>query len=137
MSRDGLIPSFLCKVHPKYGTPHIVTIMVGTTVALISGFTPIGIVAEMCNIGSLFAFIIVAASVLILRHTQPNLERPFLCPAPYIVVPLAIISCFYIMISLPQITWIRFIVWSVFGSGIYFFYGSRNSKLNQKSLPVA
>ena len=131
MSRDGLIPSSLYKVHPKYGTPHIVTILVGMTVALISGFAPINLVAEMCNIGTLFAFIIAAASVLILRRTQPNLERPFRCPAPYIVAPLAMASCFYIMISLPEATWIRFIVWSVVGLGVYLLYGSRHSKLNR------
>jgi APA family basic amino acid/polyamine antiporter len=137
MSRDGLIPQGLCKVHPRYGTPHIITIIVGLTVAMIAGFTPIGMVAEMCNIGTLFAFVVATACVLVLRKTQPTLERPFRCPAVGLVVPLAILSCLYIMASLPAATWIRFIVWSVLGTIIYAFYGSRSSRLNQKAVPAS
>ncbi|MTJ81388.1 MAG: amino acid permease [Telmatospirillum sp.] len=137
MSRDGLIPEWLCKVHPKYGTPHIITIIVGITVALISGFTPIGLVAEMCNIGTLFAFVVATTCVIILRKTQPDLERPFRCPAVWVVVPLAVLSCLYIMFSLPAATWIRFIAWSVLGTIIYAFYGSRSSRLNRNAVPAS
>lgn len=136
MARDGLIPAGLCKIHPRYGTPHIITIIVGTAVALISGFTPIGLVAEMCNIGTLFAFIIATSCVLILRRTQPNLDRPFRCPAPYVVVPLAMLSSFVIMISLPASTWWRFAIWSLIGAAIYFAYGYRKSALNNIARPV-
>lgn len=129
MARDGLIPSGICKVHPKYGTPHIATIGVGTVIAVITGFTPIGVVAEMCNIGTLFAFIVTSACVLILRRTQPDLPRPFRCPAANIVAPLAIITSIIIMLSLPAATWIRFIVWSLIGTGVYAFYGYRRSVL--------
>ena len=129
MSRDGLIPPGLCKVHPKYGSPHIITLIVGLTVAAIAGFTPIGLVAEMCNIGTLFAFIVTSACVLILRKTHPNLERPFRCPAAWVVAPLAIICSLIIMFSLPGATWVRFVLWSVIGVVVYFLYGARRSKL--------
>lgn len=129
MARDGLIPEGICKVHPKYGTPHIATIVVGTVIALIAGFTPIGLVAEMCNIGTLFAFIVTSACVLILRKTHPTLERPFRCPAAWIVAPLAIICSLIIMVSLPGATWVRFVVWSLLGAAIYAVYGARHSKI--------
>jgi len=129
MARDGLIPEGICKVHPKYGTPHIATILVGTVIALIAGFTPIGLVAEMCNIGTLFAFIVTSACVLILRKTHPALERPFRCPAAWIVAPLAIICSIIIMVSLPGATWVRFVVWSLIGTVIYSVYGARRSKI--------
>ncbi len=131
MSRDGLIPASICKVHPKYGTPHIITIVAGIAVALISGFTPIGIIAELTNIGTLFAFVVVAIGVFALRYTRPDLPRPFRCPAVPIVAPLAVLSCGYLMINLPVETWIRFGVWSVIGFIVYFVYSYRNSVLNK------
>ncbi|CAI9418137.1 putative amino acid permease YhdG [Pleomorphomonas sp. T1.2MG-36] len=133
MSRDGLIPPALCKVHPKYGSPHIITLIVGLTVAGIAGFTPIGLVAEMCNIGTLFAFTVATACVLVLRKTKPNLKRPFRCPAPKIIVPLAMLSSLYIMSGLPAATWVRFAVWSLIGLAIYAVYGARNSRLAPKA----
>ncbi len=136
MSRDGLLPAALCEIHPKYGTPYKVTLMVGTVVTLITGFTPIGIVAEMCNIGTLFAFIIATCSALVLRRTQPNLERPFRCPALTIVVPLAVLSCLYIMTGLEKFTWMLFVSWGAIGLVIYFLYGYRNSVLNRQALSM-
>ena len=136
MARDGLIPDGICKVHRKYGTPHIATILVGTMMALIAGFTPIGVVAEMCNIGTLFAFIVTSACVLILRRTQPNLPRPFRCPAANLVAPLAILSSLVIMLSLPWATWVRFVAWSLIGALVYALYGYRRSKLGAER-PVA
>jgi APA family basic amino acid/polyamine antiporter len=136
MARDGLIPDGICKVHHKYGTPHIATILVGTMMALIAGFTPIGVVAEMCNIGTLFAFIVTSACVLILRRTQPNLPRPFRCPAANLVAPLAILSSLVIMLSLPWATWVRFVAWSLIGALVYALYGYRRSKLGAER-PVA
>ncbi|QJW46154.1 amino acid permease [bacterium BFN5] len=135
MSRDGLIPASICKVHPKYGTPHIITIVAGIAVALISGFTPIGIIAELTNIGTLFAFVVSAIGVWVLRITRPDLDRPFKCPAVSVIAPLAILSCGYLMYNLPHETWIRFYVWSAIGIVVYFLYSYRNSALN-KSKPV-
>ncbi len=133
MSRDGLIPSKVCKVHPKYGTPHIITIIVGVAVALISGFTPIHVVAEMCSIGTLFAFIIAMIGVMVLRKTKPDAERPFRCPSLTFVAVCAILFCLYIMINLATGTWIRFVVWSLIGIAIYFLYGRSHSVLNKDS----
>lgn len=129
MSRDGLIPANICKVHPEYGTPHVITIIAGIAVSLIAGFTPIGIIAELTNIGTLFAFVVAAIGVLVLRYTQPNAERPFKCPAVAIVAPLAAISCSYLMLNLPHETWLRFGIWSAIGFAIYFLYSYRNSTL--------
>ncbi|MEL7635723.1 amino acid permease [Sporomusa sphaeroides] len=133
MSRDGLIPSKVCKVHPKYGTPHIITIIVGVAVALISGFTPIHVVAEMCSIGTLFAFIIAMIGVMVLRKTKSDAERPFRCPSLTFVAVCAILFCLYIMINLATGTWIRFVVWSLIGIAIYFLYGRSHSALNKDS----
>lgn len=134
MSRDGLIPANICKVHPEYGTPHVITIIAGIAVSLIAGFTPIGIIAELTNIGTLFAFVVAAIGVLVLRYTQPNAERPFKCPAVAIVAPLAAISCGYLMLNLPYETWVRFAIWSAIGFAIYFMYSYRNSTLNKEKI---
>lgn len=132
MSRDGLIPAGICKVHPKYGTPHVITMLAGVAVALIAGFTPIGIIAELTNIGTLFAFVVAAIGVFVLRRTRPDLHRPFRCPAVSIVAPLAVISCSYLMYNLPGETWLRFFIWSAIGFVVYFVYSYRNSELNKQ-----
>lgn len=132
MSRDGLIPAGICKVHPQYGTPHIITILAGVAVALIAGFTPIGIIAELTNIGTLFAFVVAAIGVFVLRYTRPDLHRPFRCPAVSIVAPLAVLSCGYLMYNLPSETWMRFFIWSAIGFVVYFLYSYRNSDLNKQ-----
>ncbi|MBP2636509.1 MAG: hypothetical protein H6Q72_2416 [Firmicutes bacterium] len=131
ISRDGLIPASICKVHPKYGTPHIVTIVSGIFVAVIAGLTPVDILAELVNIGTLFAFLTTAIGVLILRKTEPNAHRPFRCPAVNFVAPAAILCCIYLMYSLPIQTWIRYSVWTAIGLVIYFGYGYRHSVLGQ------
>ena len=127
MSRDGLIPSSICKVHPKYGTPHIVTTVSGILVALIAGFTPVDILAELVNIGTLFAFLATAVGVLILRKKAPDMPRPFRCPGVNFVAPAAILCCAYLIYSLPVETWIRYAVWLAIGTAIYFGYGYRHS----------
>lgn len=132
MSRDGLIPASICKVHPKYGTPHVITIVAGIAVALIAGFTPIGIIAELTNIGTLFAFVVAAIGVLVMRFTRPDIHRPFKCPAVWLISPLAVISCAYLMYNLPVETWLRFGIWSLIGFVVYFAYSYRNSALNKK-----
>ncbi|EAX48260.1 amino acid permease-associated region [Thermosinus carboxydivorans Nor1] len=136
MSRDGLIPASICKIHPKYGTPHIITIVAGIAVALIAGFTPIGIIAELTNIGTLFAFVVAAVGVLVLRFTKPDVHRPFRCPAVTIVAPLAVLSCGYLMYNLPGETWVRFIIWSAIGLAVYFVYSYRNSALNKQKVAI-
>lgn len=132
MSRDGLIPTKLCKIHPKFGTPSTITIIVGCAVALMSGFTPIHVVAELCSIGTLFAFFMAIVGVMVLRKTKPNLERPFKCPALFVVGPLALLFCAFVISNLPGQTWINFLVWMTIGIMIYFGYGYKNSVLNKK-----
>lgn len=131
MSRDGLLPRAICKVHPKYGTPHVITMIVGGAVALMAGFLPVGLVAELCNVGTLFAFVITTSGLLAMRRHHPDLPRPFRCPAANVVVPVAVASCLYIMASLPSLTLILFSAWTVIGVGVYFGYGRRNSLLGQ------
>ena len=132
MSRDGLIPKSVCKIHPKYATPHRITILVGVGVAAISGFTPINVVAEMCSVGTLFAFIVSSIGVMMMRHKYPEAKRPFRCPAVYVMGTLSILSCAYIMYNLSSMTWERFWVWSAIGCLIYFVYGYRHSRENTK-----
>lgn len=132
MSRDGLIPQSICKIHPRFATPHRITIIVGLAVALISGFTPINVIAEMCSVGTLFAFIVSSVGVMLMRHKYPDLARPFRCPAIYVVGTLAIASCGYIMYNLSSMTWERFWIWSAIGILVYFLYGYRHSRENKQ-----
>jgi APA family basic amino acid/polyamine antiporter len=127
MARDGLLPKFFGLLHPKYRTPYIPTILTGVLVGLAAMFIDIGQAAELTNIGTLAAFIIVCAGVIFLRRTSPNTNRPFRCPFVPVVPWLGIISCFILMLSLPVITWIRFFVWMAVGAAIYFAYGFRKS----------
>lgn len=129
MARDGLMPAVFAKIHPKFKTPLMPTLFTGLIVGLASMFVDIGDAAELTNIGTLSAFIIVCVGVLVLRKTQPEHVRPFKCPlVPWF--PLAgIIFCFYLMLSLPVMTWIRFFVWMAVGILIYFAYGFRKSRL--------
>lgn len=129
MARDGLMPAVFSKIHPKYKTPLMPTLFTGLIVGLASLFVDIGDAAELTNIGTLSAFIIVCVGVLVLRKTQSEHVRPFKCPfVPWF--PLAgIIFCFYLMLSLPVMTWIRFFVWMAVGVLIYFAYGFRKSRL--------
>jgi len=129
MARDGLLPSWAAKVHPKFRTPHVTTIITGIFVALASSVANINELVELTNIGTLFAFILVAAGIILLRRTEPERPRPFRTPlVPW--VPLgAIATCAYLMCELPKVTWIRFFLWMAAGLVIYFLYGARNSRL--------
>ena len=127
MSRDGLLPEFFGRLHPKYRTPYIPTILTGVFVGLAALFIDIGEAAELTNIGTLAAFIIVCAGVLFLRKSSPNTPRPFQCPLVPVVPVLGIVSCFILMLSLPVVTWVRFFVWMAVGAVIYFGYGYRRS----------
>lgn len=130
MSRDGLLPPALSRVHPRFRTPYLTTIATGSIVALASALTPINVVAELCSIGTLFAFMIVSAGVIVLRRTRPDLPRPFRVPLFPVVPALGVVLCGYLMASLPLATWIRFGVWLVLGLLVYAGYSYRSSKLN-------
>jgi APA family basic amino acid/polyamine antiporter len=129
MSRDGLLPTAVSKVHPRFGTPYITTMITCVIVALVAGVTQIQVVGEMTSIGTLFAFVVVCASVLMLRIKRPDAHRPFRVPGGPIFPILGIISCAYLMLSLPVITWVRFLVWLNIGFVIYWFYGRTHSPL--------
>jgi len=129
MARDGLLPPFVNKVHPKFHTPYITSIITGIAVAFFAGILPIADAANLVSIGTLLAFVIVSVGVMVLRYREPNLHRAFRTPAVYVVGPLGAASALYLMISLPLETWIRLVVWFVIGIIIYAFYSFRNSNL--------
>jgi APA family basic amino acid/polyamine antiporter len=129
MARDGLLPQWAARVHPRYRTPHVTTILTGLFVAVFAAFANINEVIELTNIGTLFAFVLVAAGVLILRVRDPERERPFRAPAIWLVAPAAVVSCLFLMLQLPRITWIRFGLWLAAGLVIYTLYGYRKSRL--------
>lgn len=127
MSRDGLLPEGLSKVHPKFHTPHVITIITGVFVALFAAFFPVGVLADVSNSGTLFAFAMVAIAVMVLRRTDPNRARPFRTPAVMIIAPLAAIGCLYLFSSLSKETQMLFFGWAAVGLVVYFLYGYRKS----------
>ena len=129
LSRDGMIPAGICKIHKLYRTPYLVTIGGCILVSIIAGFAPIHLIAEMANIGTLSAFFIAGFGVLYLRIKRPDIKRGFKCPAIYFVAPMAMICCGYLMYNLPIHTWIRFVVWCGIGFVVYFGYSYKHSKL--------
>jgi APA family basic amino acid/polyamine antiporter len=129
MSRDGLLPQGVSKVHPKFGTPYITTIITCVIVAVVAGVTQIQVVGEMTSIGTLFAFVVVCSAVLVLRVKRPDAQRSFKVPFGPIFPILGILSCSYLMLSLPILTWVRFLVWLNIGMVIYWAYGRRYSPL--------
>jgi APA family basic amino acid/polyamine antiporter len=129
MSRDGLLPAFFSKVHPRFRTPYIGTIITGLFVATFAAFANIAEVVDLTNIGTLFAFVLVSAGVIVLRRIDPDRHRPFRAPWVPLTPILSIVSCLYLMIQLPKLTWIRFGIWLGLGLVIYFLYGIRNSRL--------
>jgi len=133
MSRDGLLPPIFSRVHPRFQTPHLSTIGVGIVVATVAALVPLKELVELVNIGTLFAFVIVSAAVIVLRRTEPELRRPFRCPWVPAVPLFAIAGCLYLMASLPWVTWERFVIWLLIGLGIYAFYGRRHSRLASPS----
>ncbi len=129
MARDGLLPKKFASVHPRFRTPHITTILTGVAVGVTSMFTNIDEMVDLTNIGTLFAFILVCAGVLILRRRDPERPRAFKTPWVPVVPILGILSCLYLMFGLPSITWLRFGGWLILGIIIYFLYGYRHSRL--------
>jgi APA family basic amino acid/polyamine antiporter len=133
VSRDGLLPPAFSKIHPKYRTPYIPTTITGFAVGITAALLPIQEIAELTNIGTLFAFVLVCFGVWILRRVEPDLKRPFRTPLVPIVPLLGVFFCVYLMASLPLVTWIRFFVWLAIGMVIYFSYGRFHSRVDHEA----
>jgi APA family basic amino acid/polyamine antiporter len=132
MSKDGLLPPFAKKIHPRFRTPHITSIITGVVVALAAGFTPIGTLGELVSIGTLLAFVIVSVGVIFLRYQRPELERPFRTPwVPFVPILSALVSL-ALMAGLPFDTWMRLIIWMVIGVVFYFAYGYSHSEVRHR-----
>ena len=133
MSKDGLLPPAFSKIHPKFKTPYVSTLITGTVAMVISGLLPISILGELVSIGTLLAFIIVCLSVLVLRKSKPDIHRPFKTPWVPAVPILGALICFIQMAALPFDTWLRLIVWMAIGFAIYFFYGIKHSVVRKNN----
>ena len=129
MSRDGLLGPWLSAVHPTFRTPHRATYLTGVAVSVLAAFIPIGDAADMTNIGTLFAFVLVCIGVIVLRYTKPNQPRPFKIPLMPLIPLLGMAACLGLMVFLPTLTWIRFVVWTAVGIVVYIVYGIRHSRL--------
>ena len=133
MSRDGLLPPAMQKVHPKYRTPHIATIITGVIAAAVAGVFPLDVLGELISIGILLAFTAVCAGVLVLRRTQPDTPRPFRVPGAAFTCIAGVVVCLGMTLALPHDTWIRLLVWSLIGGAVYFGYGYKHSRLRREN----
>ena len=131
MARDGLLPKIFGAIHPRFRTPHIATMVTGFVICVTAALTPIYKLEEMVNVGTLMAFVMVCAAVLILRFQRPGIHRPFRCPMIYVVAPLGILVNLSLMLFLPLDTWLRLVIWLGIGMVIYFTYSRRHSLLTQ------
>lgn len=129
MSKDGLLPSWAAKIHPKFQTPHITTAITGAVVAILAGFVPIHLLGELVSIGTLFAFVIVGTGIIILRSSNPTLNRPFKVPFSPLVPILTVLVAAFLMNNLPLDTWLRLILWMSIGLVVYFAYSYNHSNL--------
>ena len=134
MARDGLLPPWAAKVHKRFKTPHITTIVTGVFVAVSAAFAPIGWVLELTNIGTLFAFILVALGIIVLRRREPDRPRPFKTPWVPVLPLISVGFCLYLMLNLPGLTWLRFGLWMLIGGTIYFLYGVRHSRVRSRAM---
>lgn len=133
MAKDGLLPPVFAKVHPKFKTPYVSTIVTGSVAMIIAGILPISILGELVSIGTLLAFIIVCLSVLVLRKSKPDIHRPFKTPWVPVIPIMGAVICFIQMAALPLDTWLRLIIWMAIGFCIYFFYGVKHSKARKSN----
>lgn len=132
MSRDGLMPKLFGKVHPKFQTPYVGTVIVGVVAAALAGFLPINLLGELVSMGTLLAFATVSLGVLVLRYTRPDLPRPFRVPFAIVICPLGVIACLYLFWQPFREHWVLFVSWTAVGLLIYFGYGYRHSKLRSR-----
>ena len=132
MAKDGLLPEWAAKIHPRYRTPYITTIITGAIVAVMGALVPITMLGQLVSIGTLFAFVIVSIGVVVLRRTRPDLPRPFKVPFSPVLPVLSALASLYLMYGLPFDTWMRLIVWMLIGLGIYFAYSVKHSKLRSE-----
>jgi APA family basic amino acid/polyamine antiporter len=137
MAKDGLLPEWASRLHPRFRTPHISTLVTGCVVALAAGLTPIGTLGNLVSIGTLMAFVIVSLGIIVLRRTRPDLPRPFRMPFVPLLPILSVLVSSLLMLSLPWSTWERLILWMAIGIVIYFSYGFRKSRLRGASVPIA
>ena len=131
MSRDGLLPAMFSRIHPRFHTPHVVTILTGMFVALFSAFFPVGWLADISNSGTLFAFAAVSIAVLVLRRTDPRRHRPFRTPAIVVTAPIAVVGCLYLFVSLGSETQLMFVGWAALGLLVYFLYSRGRSHVGR------
>jgi APA family basic amino acid/polyamine antiporter len=131
MARDGLLPKYFSRIHPRFRTPHITTIWTGIIVGGVAMITDIGSLSDLTNIGTLFAFVLVCLGVIVLRKTDRARTRPFRVPLVPIFPIIGVLLCFVLMLSLPIETWVRFIGWLIIGLLIYFTYSIRHSRLQR------
>jgi basic amino acid/polyamine antiporter, APA family len=129
MCRDRLLPEGLAKVHPTFRTPWLISLLTGTVIAVITALVDLETLADLVNIGTLFAFVLVSIGVVVLRRTRPDLERSFRTPAVPLVPALAVLACLFLMLNLGSHTWLRFLAWMAIGLVVYFLYGRRRSRL--------
>ena len=137
MSRDGLLPGVFSKIHPRFKTPHVITIVTGVFVAVFAAFFPVGALADISNSGTLFAFAMVSVAVMVLRRTDPDRARPFRTPAVYVIAPVSIIGCVYLFFSLSHYTLMLFAIWAAIGLAIYFLYSRGRSHVGRGVVEVA
>jgi APA family basic amino acid/polyamine antiporter len=129
MCRDGLMPPALAEVNPRTGTPIRLTLTFGILISVLAALVPLTEIIKLVNVGTLFAFILVNAGVVILRRTNPGMERPFRVPFSPVFPIIGVALCIYLMTKLPGETWVRFVVWLVVGFAIYYFYSRKHSRL--------
>ena len=136
MARDGLLPARLAAIHPRWKTPHIVTIITGICVAIAAALLPVGQLADISNSGTLFAFFMVAVAVMILRRRDPGRKRPFRTPAIWVVAPLAAAGCVALFVNLPFEAMMVLPIWGAIGLAVYFMYGHRHSHVGRGLVEV-
>jgi APA family basic amino acid/polyamine antiporter len=131
MAKDGLLPPMFAKIHPKYGTPHITTLMTGLVCSIMAGFLPLNLLGELVSIGTLLAFTVVCIGIIVLRKTRPDMPRPFRTPLVPLIPILGALICIAQTILLPLDTWLRLLIWMALGVLVYFLYGKKHSHLNR------